>query len=75
MKLLGASTLLFFLWLASLSLFLGISWFGVMDRLGRWCLKVYESARVRLGELRDRAEGRRQLAARQEVFETERKRT
>ena len=75
MKLLGASTLLFFLWLASLSLFLGISWFGVMDRLGRWCLKVYEGARVRLGELRDRAEGRRQLAARQEVFETERKRT
>ena len=35
MKLLGASTFLFFLWIASLSVFLGISWFGVMDRIGR----------------------------------------
>ncbi len=74
MKLLGASTLLFFLWLASLSLFLGISWLGVMDRIGRWCFAAWEAARARLGEWRDRAEGRRQLAARQDVFEAEKKR-
>ncbi|MBT8080732.1 MAG: DNA translocase FtsK 4TM domain-containing protein [Gammaproteobacteria bacterium] len=75
MKLLGASTLLFFVWLASISLFLGISWLNVMDRLGRWSLLGWESLRAKLGEYRDRAEGRRQQAARQDVFEAEQKRT
>ena len=74
MKLLGASTLLFVIWVASVSLFLGISWFSVMDRIGRWCLQVYEKARIKLGELRDRAEGRRQAAARQDIVEVEKKR-
>ena len=73
MKLLGASTLLFVLWIASISLFLGISWLSVMDRIGRWCLVGYEKARVKIGELRDRAEGRRQQAARQDVIEVEKK--
>jgi len=75
MKLLGASTLLFVIWVASISLFLGISWFNVMDRLGRWCLLGYEQARVRIGELRDKAEGRRHQVKRQDVLETEKKRT
>jgi len=75
MKLLGASTLLFVIWVASISLFLGISWFNVMDRVGRWCLAGYERARLKFGELRDKAEGRRQLAARQDVLEVEKKRT
>ena len=75
MKLLGASALLFVIWVAAISLFLGISWFSVMDRVGHWCLVGYERARVRIGELRDRAEGRRQLAARQDVLESEKKRT
>jgi DNA segregation ATPase FtsK/SpoIIIE, S-DNA-T family len=74
MKLLGASVLLFFLWLASLSLFLGVSWLSIMDRVGRWCLAGWELGVARLGELRDRAEGRRQLAARQDVIEVEKKR-
>jgi S-DNA-T family DNA segregation ATPase FtsK/SpoIIIE len=74
MKLLGASVMLFFLWLASLSLFLGISWLGIMDRVGRWCLAGWELALLKIGELRDRAEGRRQQAARQEVVEVEKKR-
>ena len=67
MKLLGASTLLFCLWVASISLFLGISWFDVMDRVGHWCLVAFEKARFKIGELRDRAEGRRQAAARQDI--------
>ncbi len=67
MKLLGASTLLFCLWVASLSLFLGISWIDVMDRIGHWCLAGYEKARAKIDELRDRAEGRRQAAARQDI--------
>jgi S-DNA-T family DNA segregation ATPase FtsK/SpoIIIE len=75
MKLLGASTLLFVIWVASISLFLGISWFNVMDRLGHWCLVGYEKARAKFGELRDRAEGRRQHAARQDIIEVEKKRT
>jgi DNA segregation ATPase FtsK/SpoIIIE, S-DNA-T family len=75
MKLLGASTLLFVIWVASISLFLGISWFNVMDRVGAWCLLGYEKARFKIGELQDKAEGRRQLAARQDVIETEKKRT
>ena len=75
MKLLGASVLLFFVWVASVSVFLGISWLTVMDRIGRWCLAGWEYSRARIGEFRDRAEGKRQLAARQDVFEAERKRT
>ena len=75
MKLLGASTLLFVLWVASISLFLGISWFSVMDRIGHWCLVAYEKARVKFGEFQDRAEGRRQQAARQDIIEVEKKRT
>ena len=74
MKLLGASTLLFVIWVASVSLFLGISWFNVMDRIGHWCLVGYEKARVKIDELRDRAEGRRQAAARQDIVEVEKKR-
>ena len=75
MKLLGASVLLFFVWVAAVSVFLGISWLTVMDRLGKWCLLGYEKAREKIGELRDRAEGRKQLALRQDVAEKEKKRT
>ena len=75
MKILGASTVLLVVWIASISLFLGISWFSTMDRIGRWCLDGYDRARLKISELRDRAEGRRQLAARQETIEIEKKRT
>ncbi|MDJ0939944.1 MAG: DNA translocase FtsK 4TM domain-containing protein [Woeseiaceae bacterium] len=74
MKLLGASLLLFVLWIASVSLFLGISWFNVMDRIGRWCLVGVERLQAKLDELRDKAEGRRQAAARQDVIKVEKKR-
>jgi S-DNA-T family DNA segregation ATPase FtsK/SpoIIIE len=75
MKLLGASVFLFVFWVAGVSVFLGISWFAVMDRIGHWCLVAWEYCRAKIGEFRDRAEGRRQLAARQDVFEAEKKRT
>ena len=71
MKLLGASVLLFCLWVASLSLFLGISWINVMDRIGHFVLVGFEKARFRIGELRDKAEGRRSAAARQDVVRVE----
>jgi S-DNA-T family DNA segregation ATPase FtsK/SpoIIIE len=71
MKLLGASILLFFLWLASVSVFLGISWFAVMDRIGRFVLQGWDAILVKIGELRDKAEGKRQQAARQDVFKAD----
>ncbi|MBT8090937.1 MAG: DUF87 domain-containing protein, partial [Gammaproteobacteria bacterium] len=71
MKLLGASTLLFCLWVAAISLFLGISWIAVMDRIGQWALSGYEKARIKISELRDRAEGRRQAAARQDIVKVQ----
>ena len=75
MKMLGASLLLFFLWVAALPVFLGISWLTVMDKIGRWCLLGYENIQVKIGAWRDKTEGKRQLALRQEVFQKEKKRT
>ncbi len=74
MKLLGASTLLFVLWIASVSLWLGISWFSVMDRIGRYTLTGWDWLKRKVDELRDRAEGRRQAAARADVVKVEKKR-
>ncbi len=74
MKLLGASVLLFFLWMASIQLFLGISWLRIMDHIGRATLAAWDYLRGKIGELRDRAEGRRELARRQVVVEKEQQR-
>ena len=63
----GVGDLLFCLWVAAISLFLGISWFDVMDKVGRWSLLAFEKTRAKFNELRDRAEGRRQAAARQDI--------
>ena len=71
MKLLGASVLLFCIWVASVSLFLGVSWIRVMDRVGQLTLRGFEKLRARLDEWRDRAEGRRQAAARQDIVKVE----
>jgi S-DNA-T family DNA segregation ATPase FtsK/SpoIIIE len=73
MKLLGASTLLFCLWVASVSLFLGFSWINVMDKVGHWCLVGYEKAALKFDALRDKAEGRRKAAERQDVVKVEKK--
>ncbi len=74
MKLLGASVLLFVLWVASISLFLGFSWINVMDGVGRRSLRAWEKLDAWLDDLKDRAEGRRQAAARQDVVQVEKKR-
>ncbi len=73
MKLLGASVLLFCFWVASISLFLGVSWIDIMDRIGQWTLRMYEKLRLKIGELRDKAEGRRKAAERQDVVKVEKK--
>ncbi|MDH3482470.1 MAG: DNA translocase FtsK [Gammaproteobacteria bacterium] len=46
-----------------------------MDRIGQWTLSGYEKARIKIGELRDRAEGRRQAAARQDIVKVQQKLT
>ncbi|MEM9401683.1 MAG: DNA translocase FtsK 4TM domain-containing protein [Pseudomonadota bacterium] len=74
MKLLGASVLLFFLWMASVSLFLGVSWFNIMDAIGRGCLAAWDRVQLRVGEWRDKAEGRRQQAARANIIKVEKQR-
>ncbi len=48
---------------------------SVMDRIGHWCLVAYDRARFKIGEFKDKAEGRRHQAARQDILETEKKRT
>ncbi len=78
MKPLGATVLLFFTWVAAISLFLGISWFAVMDGIGRACLNAFELALARFvawrDSARDRRELKRQQALRQDVLEVEKKR-
>ncbi|MEE4163093.1 MAG: DNA translocase FtsK 4TM domain-containing protein [Woeseiaceae bacterium] len=78
MKPLGATVLLFFTWVASISLFLGISWFTVMDAIGRTCLKAFEALLARVtawrDELKDRRELQRQQALRADVQKVERER-
>jgi S-DNA-T family DNA segregation ATPase FtsK/SpoIIIE len=77
MKPLGATVLLFFTWVAAISLFLGISWFAVMDGIGRACLNFVEGLGKRLSTWRDQARDRRELrkqqALRNEVHEVEKK--
>jgi len=65
MKLLGASVLLFFVWIAAISLFLGVSWLAVMDGIGRACLSGFERLAAGVAEWRDRARDRRELKQQQ----------
>jgi S-DNA-T family DNA segregation ATPase FtsK/SpoIIIE len=45
-----------------------------MDRVGRSCLAAYERLLARIDEWKDRAEGRRQAAVRQDIVQVEKKR-
>ena len=45
-----------------------------MDRVGRWSLTGWEYAKAKIGELRDRAEGRRYQQSRQDVVDEQKKR-
>ena len=73
MKLLGATTLLFFIWLASVSLFLSISWFKVIDEIGRYFLLVWDAALSKIDLIKDRLESKRKKAERKVIFEAEKK--
>ena len=74
MKLLGASTLLFFVWLASISLFMSISWFKVMDEVGKLTLMIWHQLLLKCIELRDHYVDKRVQAERQTVIKAEKRR-
>jgi DNA segregation ATPase FtsK/SpoIIIE, S-DNA-T family len=70
---LGATLLLLGLWLAGVALFVGLSWFEVMDRLGAAVLKAIEWIRSRMEQRRELASGQLRKQARQEVVREEQK--
>ena len=70
---LGATLLLLGLWLAGVALFLGVSWFDVMDRLGAGLLNTLDWMRTRIEQRRELASGQVRKQARQEVVREEQK--
>lgn len=68
---LGATMLLLALWLAGASMFVGISWLAVMDRVGRFTLWIVDWIMARIGDIRDRIEARKVKQVRQQVVQRE----
>jgi DNA segregation ATPase FtsK/SpoIIIE, S-DNA-T family len=73
LSLLGATLLLFGLWLAGVALFLGVSWFEIMDKIGAGVLGGIDWARTKREQKRELASGRERKQARQEVVREEQK--
>ena len=70
---LGATLLLLGVWLAGVALFLGVSWFQVMDALGAWVLTGIVWAREKMEQRRELAFGLKRKQARQEIVREEQK--
>ena len=70
---LGATLLLLGLWFAGVALFLGVSWFEVMDKLGAGVLQGIDWARTKIDQRRELAFGQQRKQARQEVVREEQK--
>src|SRR5580692_6652910 len=70
---LGATLLLLGLWLAGVALFLGVSWFEIMDKLGAAVLKGLEWLQNWREQHRELASGKERKQARQEVVREEQK--
>ena len=70
---LGATLLLLAIWLGSVSLFTGVSWIHVMDRIGYGVLHGIRWVRERMATARDVKAGREVKQARQEVVREEQK--
>jgi len=73
LSLLGATLLLFGLWLAGVALFLGVSWFEIMDKIGAGVLGGIDWARTQRSRRLELASGRERKQARQEVVREEQK--
>ncbi len=72
--LVGATLLLLALFLAGLTLFTGLSWFALMDGLGRFVWETVERGRARLETLRDQRIGAAEKVQREIRVERERAR-
>ncbi len=70
---LGATLLLLGLWLAGVALFLGVSWFEIMDQLGASVLKGIEWLQNWREQHKELAGGKERKQARQEVVREEQK--
>ena len=71
---LGATLLLLALWLAGVSLFAGVSWIEIMDRVGRYTLRGFEWAVAKVTSAREIKAGREVKQARSEVVREAQKR-
>ncbi len=69
---LGATLILLAVWLGSVSLFTGISWLEVMDRLGQALLDGVEDLQGLVRRVRDRSQARRAQEQRQAAVRKER---
>jgi S-DNA-T family DNA segregation ATPase FtsK/SpoIIIE len=67
----GATLLLFALFLAGITLFTGLSWFTLMDQLGQLTLELAASVQQNLLALRERYAGYRARREREAVVEVE----
>jgi S-DNA-T family DNA segregation ATPase FtsK/SpoIIIE len=70
---LGATLLLLGVWFAGVALFLGISWFSVMDQVGARTLAACEWVRAKLEARRELSSGQKLKQARQGVVREEQK--
>jgi S-DNA-T family DNA segregation ATPase FtsK/SpoIIIE len=69
----GATLLLLGLWFAGVALFLGVSWFRVMDSLGAWTLKGIDWTLTYFEQRRELASGQLRKQVRQVVVREEQK--
>ena len=75
LSLVGGTLVLLALFLAGVTLFTGLSWFLLMDRLGIWAVRGFERVRGWVDSIRDRRIGARERAERETRVEQERQRT
>lgn len=67
----GSTLLLLALFLTGVTLFTGLSWFGLMDAVGRFTLGALDAFRSRVRSLRDRLAARRAVQERREIAKAE----
>jgi len=70
---LGATLLLLGVWFAGVALFLGISWFEVMDAVGARTLAAFDWLTAKIEQRRELASGQQRKQARQGVVREEQK--
>ncbi len=75
LRFLGATLLLLGLWFAGVALFLGVSWFTIMDKLGAAVLRMLDWVQTQAAQRRELAFGQQRKQARQEVVREEQKKT